>query len=115
MVHHSHLVTSLLLLNVRHVKDERLKAFIDRFSKIELKIKNLTKDVVLQYMVMALKPDPFVDNLCLRPPTTMHELRLRAANYIRVEEMKELRRKFCKEFQQGERKGADKMSLKAEP
>ena len=63
----------------------------------------------MQYMTMALEPRPFADNLCLKPLVTMHELRLRAINYIRLEEMRELRNKFRNEVQQNEKKGTDKM------
>jgi len=42
----------------------------ERFSKVALKIKKLNPEVVLLYMVMALKKGSFVDNLY------MHELRL---------------------------------------
>jgi len=39
---YSHKVALLSLLNVRQEKDETLKAFIDKFNKVVLKIKNLT-------------------------------------------------------------------------
>jgi len=42
-------------------------------------------------MAMMLKSGPFANNLCMKPLTTMNKLRLGAANYIRVEEMRELR------------------------
>jgi len=55
-------------------------------------------------MALALKPGPFANNIYLRPLVIMHELKLRAANYIRMEEMKILRTKFCIDLQPVERK-----------
>jgi len=107
----SHPVTSLSLLNVKQEKDETFKAFIDRFSMLALKIKNLTHEFFLQYMATTLKLGPFVDNLCMNPPTIMHEVRLRVVNYIRVEEMRDLRNKMCTEDRQNEMKGVDKETI----
>jgi len=50
--------------------------------------------MILQCMTLALKPRPFTDNLYLWPSTTMHELKLRATDYIWMEEMKTLRIRF---------------------
>jgi len=55
--------------------------------------------MILQCMALALKPGPFADNVCLRPPATMHELKLRAVDYIRMEEMKTLHTHICVEYQ----------------
>jgi len=52
-----------------------LKAFIERFSKVALKIKNLNPEVILQYMMVALKVGPFTKNLSIKPLTSMYELR----------------------------------------
>ena len=46
-------------------------------------------------MALTLKPGPFVNNVYLHPPASMHELKLYAANYIRMEEMQTLHTKFC--------------------
>jgi len=67
-----------------------LRTFIDRFSKAALRVKNLTQDVILQCMALALKPRPFAYNVSLRPPATMHELKLHEMDYIQMEEMKTL-------------------------
>jgi len=49
-------------------------------------------------MALTLKPGPFADNVYLRPPAFMHKLKLRAADYICMEEMKTLRTKFCTNY-----------------
>jgi len=52
---------------------------------------NLAQEIILQCMTLTLKPGPFSDNVYLRPLASMHELKLRATDYIRMEEMKTLR------------------------
>jgi len=49
-------------------------------------------------MALNLQPDPFANNVYLHPPTSMHELKLRAADYVRMEEMKTLYIKFCNDY-----------------
>ena len=83
-----HDLTSLSLLNLRQEEGESLRTFIDRFGVIAMKIKDLTPNLILQYMVMALKPGPFADELAMRLPLGMQELRKRASMFIRVEEMR---------------------------
>jgi len=99
-----HQATPLSLLNVRQERDETLRAFIDRFGKVALRMKNLTQEMILQCMALALKPGPFADNVCLQLPATMHELKLRATNYIQMEELKTLQTRFCTNFQPTDRK-----------
>jgi len=53
-----------------------------------MKIKDLTPNLILHYMVMALRPGPFADELAMRPPLGMQELRKRASMFIRVEEIR---------------------------
>jgi len=77
-----HQATPLSLLNARQEKEKTLRAFIDCFEKVALQMKNLTQEMMLQCMALALKHGIFVDNVCLRPPTIMHELKLRATYYI---------------------------------
>jgi len=38
-------------------------------------------------MLLALRPDKFVDSLCKKPPGSMDELHERAKGYIQMEEM----------------------------
>jgi len=46
-------------------------------------------------MALTLQPGPFANNVYLHPPASMHELKLRAADYVRMEEMQTLHTKFC--------------------
>jgi len=49
-------------------------------------------------MALTLQPNPFANNVYLRPPASMHELKLRAADYVRMEEMQTLHTKFCNDY-----------------
>ena len=49
-------------------------------------------------MALTLKLDPFANNVYLHPPVSMHELKLRASDYVRMEEMQTLHTKFCNDY-----------------
>ncbi|XP_020229256.1 uncharacterized protein LOC109810243 [Cajanus cajan] len=82
----THHTTSAALANLRQNDDESLRAFMERFSNISVRIRNLNPEVALHAMLMALKPGSFVDSLCRDAPRDMDELRARAAGYIQMEE-----------------------------
>jgi len=83
-----HDLTTIALLNLRQEEREPLQVFIDRFGAIAMKIKDLTPNLILMYMMTSLRPGPFADELAMRPPLSMQELRKRAAMFIRVEDMR---------------------------
>ena len=49
-------------------------------------------------MALTFQPGPFANNVYLHPPASMHELKLRAADYVRMEEMQTLHTKFCNDY-----------------
>jgi len=49
-------------------------------------------------MAFTLQPVPFANNVYLHPPALMHELKLRVADYVRMEEMQTLHTKFCNDY-----------------
>ncbi|XP_020206217.1 uncharacterized protein LOC109791341 [Cajanus cajan] len=49
-------VTSAALASLKQGDDEPLRAFMERFASISVKIRNLNPEVALHAMVMALKP-----------------------------------------------------------
>ena len=70
-----HHLTSIALVNIRQEKAESLRAFMDRFGKTTLDIRNLSSEVAMHHMVIALKPGLFSDSLCMQSATTLDELR----------------------------------------
>jgi len=49
-------------------------------------------------MALTLQPGPFANNVYLNPPASMHELKLRAADYVCMEKMQTLHTKFCNDY-----------------
>jgi len=54
--------------------------------------------MILQCMALTLQPGPFATNVYLHPLASMHELKLHAADYVRMEEMQTLHTKFCNDY-----------------
>ncbi|XP_020206101.1 uncharacterized protein LOC109791244 [Cajanus cajan] len=81
-----HHITSAALASLRHGDDEPLQTFMEHFTGISVKIRNLNLKVALHAMLMVLKSGPFIDSLCREAPHDMDELRASAADYIQMEE-----------------------------
>lgn len=62
---------------------------MDRYQKTVRKVKGLSLELALQYVMPTLRPGPFKDSVCRNPPQTMEELRQRAADEAQVENMKQ--------------------------
>nr|KYP47653.1 Transposon Ty3-G Gag-Pol polyprotein [Cajanus cajan] len=86
-----HSLTSLSLVSLRQDKKESLRAFMDRFNKATLEIRDLNPAVALHHLTTALKPDPFVNSICKKPRSYMNDLRRRADKYMQMEELTEFR------------------------
>ena len=73
-----HHLTSTALVSIRQEKGESLRKFIDQFGKVAMSIRNLSPEVAMHHMLIALRPGPFADNLCIQPATSLDELRRQA-------------------------------------
>ncbi|XP_027368320.1 uncharacterized protein LOC113874282 [Abrus precatorius] len=82
-----HPLTSLALVNIRQEKGESLRAFMERFGKVTLSIYNLEPAVAMHHLTTALKPGPFVNSICEKPPVDLDKLRSQAAKYMQMEEL----------------------------
>ncbi|XP_020204320.1 uncharacterized protein LOC109789702 [Cajanus cajan] len=87
----SYRTTSLALAGVRQEKKESPRSFMDRFNKIAMEIGDLNPVVALDRLITALKPGPFVNSLCKKPPVDMNDHRRRAEKYMQMEELAETR------------------------
>ncbi|XP_020240503.1 uncharacterized protein LOC109819251 [Cajanus cajan] len=86
-----HHLTSLALVSIRQEKKESLRAFMSRFNKAALEIRDLNPAVALQHLTTALKSGPFANSICKKPPSDMDDLRRRADKYMQMEELAEFR------------------------
>ncbi|XP_047160394.1 uncharacterized protein LOC124830663 [Vigna umbellata] len=81
-------LTVFELVTLKQGKEETLRAFMDRYQKTVRRVKGLSLELALQYILPVLKPGPFKDSVWRRAPKTTEELRERVVDEIRVEEMK---------------------------
>ncbi|XP_020230340.1 uncharacterized protein LOC109816958 [Cajanus cajan] len=86
-----HSLMSLSLVGLRQDKKESLRSFMDRFNKVALEIRDLNPAVALHHLTTALKPSPFVNSICKKPPSDMNDLRRRDDKYMQMEELAEYR------------------------
>ncbi|XP_020208719.1 uncharacterized protein LOC109793671 [Cajanus cajan] len=86
-----HQLTSIALVNIRQEKKEPLRTFMERFGKMTLSICNLDPAVAMHHLTTALRPRPFVNSLCKKPPRDLDDLRQRATKYMQMEELAEFR------------------------
>ncbi|WVY97203.1 hypothetical protein V8G54_029354 [Vigna mungo] len=56
-------ITVVDLMNLKHGKEEPLKAFMDRYQKTVRRVKGLTLELALQHIMPALRPGPFKESV----------------------------------------------------
>jgi len=86
-----HQLTSIALVNIRQEKNESLRAFMERFGRVALSIRNLSPEVFMTHMITALRSGPFADSLCKKSPVRLDELRQHAAKFMQMEELSNFR------------------------
>ncbi|XP_068474839.1 uncharacterized protein [Phaseolus vulgaris] len=98
-----HRTSSMSLLYVKQEKGESLRAFMDRFSKGLMGIRNLNPDIAMHHLVSAILSGQFTESLIKRPPYNMDELRTRATKFMQIEEHVDYHRKTLVEASEKER------------
>ncbi|XP_047164522.1 uncharacterized protein LOC124833988 [Vigna umbellata] len=85
-------ITPAELVNTKQEKDETLKAFMKRYNEVARRVKDVTHTFIISNLPSCLRPGYFTEKLYARPRKTMDELQERAAEFIRMEEMRILQR-----------------------
>ncbi|XP_047163119.1 uncharacterized protein LOC124832843 [Vigna umbellata] len=81
------------LVNTKQGKDETLKAFIQRYNETARRVKDANHTFVINNLSSCLKPGYFSEQLYAKPPKSMEELQERIAEFIRIEDMRNSRKK----------------------
>ncbi|XP_020236703.1 uncharacterized protein LOC109816214 [Cajanus cajan] len=86
-----HQLTSIALVNIRQEKKELLRTFTERFGRMTLSTRDLDPAVAMHHLTTALRPGPFVNSLCKKPPQDLDDLRQRATKYMQMKELAEFK------------------------
>ena len=62
------------------------------------------QQVALHFMLLALHPSKFIDNLCKKPLGSMDELCEWTKGYIQMEEMSRFHNEVCQDKQKGDKR-----------
>ena len=77
-----HHLTFIALVGIRKEKRESLRTFVGRFGKVAMSIQNLSPNVAMHHMLIALRLGPFADNLCMQQTVSLDELWKRVSVYM---------------------------------
>jgi len=91
------------LLNVKQEKGESLRAFMDRFSKVCMGIRNLNPEIAMHQLVSTILLGRFIESLIKWPPYNVDELRTRVTKFMQIEEHVDYHRKTLAEAFEKER------------
>jgi len=69
-------------VNIRQEKGETFRAFMDRFGKFPLNIRDLSPEVALHHLVTVFRLGPFSDNLCKKLTSNTNELRRKVVKFM---------------------------------
>ncbi|XP_017409425.2 uncharacterized protein LOC108322001 [Vigna angularis] len=86
-------VTPTDLVNTKQEKGETLKAFMKRYTETARRVREIDQSFIINNLPSCMRPGYFAEKLYARPPKTMEELQERAAEFIRMEEMRLSQRK----------------------
>ncbi|XP_027345819.1 uncharacterized protein LOC113857806 [Abrus precatorius] len=85
---------------------------MERFGKVTLSIHNLEPAVAMHQFTTTLRPGPFVNSICNKPPMDLDELRSQAAKYMQMKELTEYRNQVCIERRSNRREANKRETLK---
>ncbi|XP_052735490.1 uncharacterized protein LOC108328707 [Vigna angularis] len=86
-------MTAAELVNTKQEKDETLRAFMQRYNETARRVKNINHTFIISNLPSCLKPGHFAEQLYADPPTSLEELQSTIAKFIRIEDLRNSRKK----------------------
>ncbi|XP_047147680.1 uncharacterized protein LOC124820092 [Vigna umbellata] len=86
-------MTAAELVNTKQEKDETLKAFMQRYNETARRVKDINHTFVISNLPSCLRPGYFAEQLYADPPASMEELQSTIAKFIRIEDLRNSRKK----------------------
>ncbi|XP_017423480.2 uncharacterized protein LOC108332675 [Vigna angularis] len=81
------------LVNTKQEKDETLKAFMQRYNETARRVKDINHTFIISNLPSCLRPRYFAEQLYANPPTSMEELQSTITKFIRIEDLRNSRKK----------------------
>ncbi|XP_047175287.1 uncharacterized protein LOC124842769 [Vigna umbellata] len=86
-------MTAAELVNTKQEKDETLKAFMQRYNETARRVKDINHTFIISNLPSCLRPGYFAEQLYADPPASMEELQSTIAKFIRIEDLRNSRKK----------------------
>lgn len=87
------MITAAELVNLRHGRDEPLRAFMNRYTEAARRVKDVNHEFIISNLPNCLKPGYVWENLYAKLPNTMEELQEKMTKYIKMEDQIHFRKK----------------------
>ncbi|XP_017428767.1 uncharacterized protein LOC108336828 [Vigna angularis] len=86
-------MTPAELVNIKQEKDETLKAFMHRYNETARRVKDVNHTFIINNLPSCLRPGYFAEQLYADPPKSMEELQATIAKFIRIEDLRNSRKR----------------------
>ncbi|XP_017438386.1 uncharacterized protein LOC108344456 [Vigna angularis] len=86
-------MTAAELVNTKQEKDETLRAFMQRYNETTRRVKDINHTFIISNLPSGLRPGYFAEQLYADPPASMEELQSTIAKFIRIEDLRNSRKK----------------------
>ncbi|XP_047168772.1 uncharacterized protein LOC124837455 [Vigna umbellata] len=86
-------MTAAELVNTKQEKDETLKAFMQRYNETARRVKDISHTFIISNLSSCLRSGYFAEQLYAGPLASMEELQSTIAKFIRIEDLRNSRKK----------------------
>ncbi|XP_025670070.1 uncharacterized protein [Arachis hypogaea] len=103
------------LNTIRKGKQESLRDYMTRFTKIAMSIPDLHPELELHAIKSGLRPGKFQETIAVAKPKTMAEFREKAKGYIDIEELQQARKTEKSHYRDDDKMRDNKKNFKLTP